>query len=228
MSKKYTIDDFITKSIECHGAIYDYSESIFIGMTQDIKIICSTHGPFYKRAGIHTGQRGKKSGACPYCHGKIEMTGQTTQEFLRKWYVYDKDTGQFMNKATLKEIGASDGRYRIASINGKMEPIHRIIFLYMVGRIPEVVDHRNQNKVDNSWNNLRASNISLNTLNNPYQNIHMTDALTYKVKFMYQGKNHQKTFKTIEQAEIYRDKLAQRIEYKSELFHQTWLVQDIV
>ena len=228
MSKKYTEEDWIKQSIACHGAIYDYSESIFTGMTREVKIICTTHGPFWKRAGIHAGQRGKRAGACPYCHGKIEMTGKTTQEFLRKWYVYDKDTGQFMNKATRKEIGVSDGRYKMASINGKMEPIHRIIFLYMVGRIPDVVDHRNRNKLDNSWNNLRASNISLNTLNNPYTNIHMTDAETYKVKFMYKTKLHMKTFKTLEEAEIYRDNLAQRIEYKSELFHQKWLVQDIV
>jgi hypothetical protein len=57
------LDDFIKRSIEVHGDRYDYSESIFTGFHNKIKIGCPIHGTFLKSPYFHIIQ---KQG-CPDC-----------------------------------------------------------------------------------------------------------------------------------------------------------------
>ncbi|AWL27108.1 hypothetical protein DJ533_00035 (plasmid) [Acinetobacter defluvii] len=60
--KKLSLEDFIKKSRIVHGDKYDYSESVYKGALQKIKIICPTHGAFEQIANNHL-----QGMNCPNC-----------------------------------------------------------------------------------------------------------------------------------------------------------------
>jgi len=67
-----------------------------------------------------------------------------------------------------KVLGNDNGAgYKIISIFGKSFLLHRFIYLYAFGYIPDefVIDHINRNKLDNRLENLRAINRSDNQKN---------------------------------------------------------------
>ena len=59
-----TTQQFIEKSIEAHGNIYDYSNVNYFNNHTKVEIICQTHGSFWQEPWVHTS--GHK---CPYCSG---------------------------------------------------------------------------------------------------------------------------------------------------------------
>lgn len=88
-----------------------------------------------------------------------------TQKKLKSLLHYDPDTGVFTWK-----VYAGNGRikpgtiagcinkrilYRYIHIKGKLYAAHRLAFLYMVGEMPEEVDHENHIRDDNRWCNLK-------------------------------------------------------------------------
>lgn len=73
MPLKLTKDDFIKKSIEIHGDVYDYSEVIYTQNKIPVKIICSKHGEFQQTPNTHLDGCG-----CPRCYGR----NKTTNEFI--------------------------------------------------------------------------------------------------------------------------------------------------
>lgn len=92
-----------------------------------------------------------------------------TQEEIKKHLTYDPETGIF-TKISGRKRGPYTGfkstmGYRKIHINGHEYFLHRLAFLIMTGSIPEQVDHINRNKEDNRWENLRATNNSLNQTN---------------------------------------------------------------
>lgn len=50
---KQTLDTFKQKAIEKHGEIYDYSNSTYNGLDNDITFICPTHGEVTQTAKSH-------------------------------------------------------------------------------------------------------------------------------------------------------------------------------
>jgi hypothetical protein len=48
-----TQEQFVTKAQAIHGERYDYSETVFRFVDEDVKIICREHGKFWMRAGHH-------------------------------------------------------------------------------------------------------------------------------------------------------------------------------
>ncbi len=72
-------DQFIAKAIATHGDRYDYSESIYTGGRDKIKIICSIHGPFLQKAASHL--RGQN---CRHCARIIIVSKQkrTLESFI--------------------------------------------------------------------------------------------------------------------------------------------------
>ena len=99
-----------------------------------------------------------------------------TQEYIRSILIYDVNTGIF----TRKTDGAN-GKYRAGTVAGytnkrgyvilnilkKNRRAHRIAFLYMIGKMPEQVDHINRVKNDNRWSNLREADACINMKNQP-------------------------------------------------------------
>lgn len=104
------------------------------------------------------------------------MEGKTlsdlTQDELKKWMRYDPETGVFIR--TVKRGGHPagevagtahpDGYWQI-KINGKFYLAHRLAWLYMTGGWPLFIDHKDLDKRNNRWTNLRNCTKSQNTCN---------------------------------------------------------------
>jgi hypothetical protein len=91
-----------------------------------------------------------------------------TQVYLRSILDYDPATGLWRwrepqgRRAKGWFAGAVNGHgynsFGIRFAGGDAVYVsHRLAFLYMTGEMPITVDHRNQIKTDNRWNNLRAA-----------------------------------------------------------------------
>lgn len=92
-----------------------------------------------------------------------------TQEEIKQHLTYEPETGVF-TKISGRKRGPYTGfkstmGYRKIHIAGHEYFLHRLAFLIMTGSMPEQVDHINRNKEDNRWENLRATNNSLNQTN---------------------------------------------------------------
>jgi hypothetical protein len=96
-----------------------------------------------------------------------------TQKRLKELIHYDPKTGIVTNKLRRgcsfpgKVLGCSDHEgYLVVSLDGKNYKLHRLLFLYMEGYVPEnSIDHINRNVQDNSWKNLRETSTSCNARN---------------------------------------------------------------
>jgi len=92
-----------------------------------------------------------------------------TQKELKELLHYDPDTGVFRWRVDRGNqhahvgcaAGYDDGQgYIRIEIKGKAYKAHRLAFLYMEGYLPEnQVDHKNGNRSDNRWQNLREVSI---------------------------------------------------------------------
>lgn len=96
-SLKKPIDIFINKCEKIHEYKYDYSEVFYEKLTDKIKIICKTHGPFYQRAFSH--QQGYGCDKCNKSKGEIKI-----ENFLinnKIYFEYNKHFDTCRNKNTL-------------------------------------------------------------------------------------------------------------------------------
>lgn len=90
---------------------------------------------------------------------------------LRTELQYDPDTGVFTwlrkhHGKHLRRAGTidSEGYIRII-IRGRYFQAHRLAWLYMTGTFPIQVDHKDLNRTNNAWSNLRAATHSQNMAN---------------------------------------------------------------
>lgn len=96
-----------------------------------------------------------------------------SQARLKELYVYDPQTGVFtfaVSRAFVlrgAEAGTTDRYgYRRLSVDGKVYLAHRLAWLYQTGAWPSgAIDHINQVRDDNRWENLREASPAENGAN---------------------------------------------------------------
>src|SRR4029434_9631151 len=98
-----------------------------------------------------------------------------TAERLREVLTYDPESGLFLwNITTSNRVRAGDiaGNtenhygYRRIGIDGKLYRGARLAWLYMKGEWPPGrVDHKNRNRIDDRWENLRLCTHAQNVAN---------------------------------------------------------------
>ena len=98
-----------------------------------------------------------------------------TQSFVKEHFHYNEKSGDFywikktspLSRVKLKEPIRTlhHSGYLVVTVYKRQHLVHRLIYLYMTGSFPEEVDHRDTNKTNNSWNNLRSSDRSGNQQN---------------------------------------------------------------
>jgi len=131
-----------------------------------------------------------------------------TQDELFGILSYHPNTGLFYRKGKL--IGSSQPNgYLTVRINYKSYYLHRLAFLYMVGKFPKNdVDHINSNRADNSWLNLREATRSQNLMNRSTnvgkklpKNVYRYSTRRFRVQMKINGvKMHFGYFDTVEEA----------------------------
>lgn len=99
---------------------------------------------------------------------------ELTRARLGELFSYDPDTGIFARLADVRGggragdvAGNDDGAgYLRIGIDGREYRCHVLAWLYMTGAMPlHLVDHKNQNRSDNRWRNLRAATKQQNLCN---------------------------------------------------------------
>ncbi len=87
------------------------------------------------------------------------------QQTLMLQVHYDPDTGEFTwniggrKRTAYGRAGSLDGKgYWRITVDGVDYRAHRLAWLYMTGRWPtHEIDHKNRNRADNRWQNLREA-----------------------------------------------------------------------
>jgi hypothetical protein len=104
----------------------------------------------------------------------------------------------------------SQGYYMMRIGRGRVARVHRVIYMFVFGDIPDncVIDHINNNRFDNRPWNLQAitnrENITKDKRpKSKFHNIYLTKNNKYSVQV--KDKGSQRRFKTLEEAIKYRD-----------------------
>lgn len=93
-----------------------------------------------------------------YIKAYLDYKNKLTIEFLHENYIADFKEGKLFNKITNKEIGYTKAGYRLVAIKNKSLRLNIIIFAMYHNRWPHLgmlVDHIDQNPLNNSISNLR-------------------------------------------------------------------------
>lgn len=97
---------------------------------------------------------------CSKCSSLSEQV--LDQKLVTKFFNYDPVSGLFTHRLpTAKNTVGSvagyvdDTGYRRIRINNKAYRVHRLIWLYQTGVLPDLVDHIDHDRLNNSWSNLR-------------------------------------------------------------------------
>jgi hypothetical protein len=115
-----------------------------------------------------------------------------TQEEAHRLFEY-KDGALYWKEMVTTRTGNRVGKiagsihkhgYRIISVHGRQYKVHRLMFLYHHGYIPEFIDHINGIKDDNRIENLREATRTQN-----YQNRFVQKNNTFGVKGVSKQKN---------------------------------------
>lgn len=96
----------------------------------------------------------------------MQAASDLTQGVLKSLLTYDPETGAFASKDG-RALGSARGhRYVRIWVAGRNHYAHRLAWLYMTGGWPECgIDHRDGNRANNAWINLREATQAQNLQN---------------------------------------------------------------
>jgi hypothetical protein len=145
-----------------------------------------------------------------------------TQEKLKGLLNYNPDTGIFTwkvatnNRIRVGEVAGSidANRYRRIRIEGVKYLEHRLAFLYMLGTVPDNVDHIDQDRSNNKWPNLRVCSLSENQHNRAI-NINSTSCLK-GISFNQQCRGSKVYLKVIAQIKLNSRRHSKTIYYSTD------------
>jgi len=123
-----------------------------------------------------------------------EKEALISQEFVRQRFEYIADTGQLKRRknATHAKVGWIDGSgHLVTELFDKTFYVHRLIFLYHHGYMPDQIDHINRVKTDNRIENLRECTHSQNILNRGKMDHDVSYSSTYRGVSWEKGKTEQ-------------------------------------
>jgi len=112
-----------------------------------------------------------------------------TQERLKE--MFDYRDGELIRKKTGKSASVKKSphhRYIRMTIEGKVAHVHRMVFLWHYGFLPDVTDHIDGNRDNNRIENLRSCTQSQNCLNSKHRE---TSTSPFKNVYLQKYKNHQ-------------------------------------
>lgn len=108
------------------------------------------------------------------------MQDRISCEELRQRVIYNPNTGEFTwridrgkkYKAGDRAGSAHSKGYVTVRLDNRLYFAHRLAWLYMTGNWPSMIDHVNQCRSDNRWNNLREVTPEQNQSNRNVRGIH--------------------------------------------------------
>ena len=115
---------------------------------------------------------------------RLEVSQQRVLELFKY------DNGKLFRRSDGKQMGCystKHHRYARVIIDGKDYKLHRIVFLYHHGYLPDIIDHINGDRYDNRIENLREANTYQNR-----QNSRIYSTSKSGVKNVYWAENCQK------------------------------------
>lgn len=131
-----------------------------------------------------------------------------TQDFLREVFTYDFENGGLIWKRKAddcqenrrwntryagKHAGSPNNQgYLHVKLGGRKYKLHRLVFLYMHGYLPKIVDHKDNDLQNNRIENLRAADHQKNNYN-----CRISSANTSGIKGVSWHKQHKKWYATI-------------------------------
>lgn len=100
-----------------------------------------------------------------------------TQELIKHLYDYDQDNGGLRRKVSVSRntkrgdvVGrVTSGKYHSTTIKGKEFQIHRLVWLWHYGDLPDFIDHKDGDPENNRIENLREATNSQNQYNKRMQ-----------------------------------------------------------
>lgn len=152
------------------------------------------------------------------------MEAELTANRLRELLSYNPETGVFVwrvwqnSRAKAGQVAGSKSDYLRISIDYVDHLAQRLAWLYMTGEWPNgIIDHKDGNRFNNAWDNLRDTNTSINNRNRRTANSNSGTGILgvsyskqrrkFVAQIKYGGKNRMiGRYETIEQAEAaYKD-----------------------
>ena len=145
-----------------------------------------------------------------------------TRELLNERYWYDESLGELrykvrsspLSRVAINGVAGTINRstgYRVACVNGKQHKVHRLIWIMLVGEIPDgcQIDHIDGNRANNHISNLRLATRMENQRNSKKRcdNTSGTKGVSFhkpsgkwRVQIMKDGKNISALFATKDEA----------------------------